>query len=70
MSTRPRWRVDTSPLRTSKDFRLLWTSGLITYFGSITTYVALPFQVKELTGSLALAGLLGAAEVVPLVAFG
>jgi MFS family permease len=62
--------VDTTPLRTSKDFRLLWASGLITYFGSITTYVALPFQVKELTGSLALAGLLGAAEVVPLVAFG
>ncbi len=70
LAQRRRWRVDTTPLRTSRDFRLLWTSGLITYFGSITTYVALPFQVKELTGSLALAGLLGAAELVPLVAFG
>ena len=65
-----RWRVDTSPLRTSRNFRLLWSSGLVTYLGSITTYVALPFQIKELTGSLALAGLLSAAELVPLIVFG
>ncbi len=62
--------MDTTPLRTSRDFRLIWSSGLVTYFGSITTYVALPFQIKELTGSLALAGLLGVAEVVPLIVFG
>ncbi len=65
-----RWRVDTGPLRTSRDFRLIWSSGLVTYLGSITTYVALPFQIKELTGSLALAGLLSVAELVPLVVFG
>ena len=65
-----RWRVDTRPLRTSRDFRLIWASGLVTYLGSITTYVALPFQVKELTGSLALAGLLGVAELVPMIVFG
>ena len=64
------WRVDTRPLRQSRDFRLIWTSGLVTYCGSITTYVALPFQVKELTGSLALAGLLGVAELVPMILFG
>jgi MFS family permease len=64
------WRVDTTPLRQSRDFRIIWTSGLVTYFGSITTYVALPFQIKELTGSLALAGLLSAVEIVPLVLFG
>ena len=65
-----RWRVDTRPLRTSRDFRLIWSSGLVTYFGSITTYVAMPFQIMELTGSLALAGLLGVAELVPLIVFG
>lgn len=65
-----RWRIDTTPLRTSRDFRLIWGSGLVTYFGSIATYIALPFQIKELTGSLALAGLLGAAELVPLIVFG
>ncbi len=65
-----RWRIDTRPLRTSRDYRLIWWSGLITYLGSMTTYVALPFQIKELTGSLALAGLLGIAELVPLIVFG
>jgi len=65
-----RWRVDTRPLRTSRDFRLIWSSGLVTFLGSETTYVAVPFQIKELTGSLALAGLLGIAELVPLIVFG
>ncbi len=64
------WRIDTTPLRTSRDFRLLWTSGLVTFLGSMVTYVAIPFQLKELTGSLTLAGLLGLVEVVPLVVFG
>lgn len=65
-----RFRVDTAPLRDSPDFRRIWCSGLVTFFGSIATYVALPYQIKQLTGSLALAGLLGAAEVVPMVVFG
>jgi MFS family permease len=65
-----RWRVDTRPLRTSHDFRMIWWSGVISYLGSITTYVAVPFQIKQLTGSLALAGLLGLVELVPLVVFG
>jgi MFS family permease len=65
-----RIRVDVTPLRVSPDFRRLWCSGLVTYFGSLATYVALPFQIKELTGSVALAGLLGAAEVIPIVVFG
>lgn len=65
-----RLRLDTTPLRTVPDFRRIWTSGLITFLGSMATYVALPYQIKELTGSLAVAGLLGAAEVLPLVVFG
>jgi MFS family permease len=68
--TARRWRVDVTPLRRSRDYRLIWWSGLVTYFGSLTTYVALPFQIKELTGSLALAGLLGLTELVPLIVFG
>lgn len=67
---RARLRIDLTPLRVSRDFRLLWLSGLVTFFGSMVTYVALPFQVKELTGSLALAGMLGLVEVVPLIVFG
>ncbi|HEX6887900.1 MAG TPA: MFS transporter [Candidatus Nanopelagicales bacterium] len=67
---RRRLRLDVTPLRTSRDFRLLFTSGLVTYLGSMITLVALPFQVAELTGSYLAVGLLGLAELVPLVVFG
>lgn len=63
-------RIDVTPLRSSRDFRLLFVSGLITYLGSMITYVALPFQVAELTGSFVAVGLIGLAELVPLVVFG
>jgi MFS family permease len=65
-----RWRVDLTPLRTSPDFRRIFISGLVTYLGSMITYVALPFQVAELTGSFVAVGLIGLAELVPLVVFG
>ncbi len=63
-------RIDISPLRTSRDFRLIFASGLVTYLGSMITYVALPFQVAQLTGSFLAVGLIGLAELVPLVLFG
>lgn len=63
-------RLDISPLRSSRDFRIIFASGLITYLGSMITYVALPFQVAELTGSFVAVGLIGLAELVPLVLFG
>ena len=62
--------VDISPLRKYPDFRRLWTSGLISYFGSMITYVALPFQIKELTNSYIAVGLMGAVELIPLIVFG
>ncbi|GAA3996480.1 MFS transporter [Streptomyces plumbiresistens] len=61
---------DLAPWRTSRDFRRLWYSGLISNFGSFLTFVALPVQVKELTGSAAAVGAIGAVELVPLVVFG
>ncbi len=67
---RSRWRVDLSPLRTSPDFRRIFVSGLVTYLGSMITYVAIPFQIAELTGSFVAVGLIGLAELVPLVVFG
>jgi MFS family permease len=65
-----RFSIDLSPLRTSRDFRLLFTGSMVSFLGSMVTYVTVPFQVKELTGSLIAVGLLGAAELVPLVLFG
>jgi MFS family permease len=62
--------MDLRPLRHSRDFRWLFASGLVTYLGSMVTYVALPFQVAELTGSFVAVGLIGLAELVPLVVFG
>ncbi|GAA2087050.1 MFS transporter [Streptomyces albiaxialis] len=61
---------DLSPWRSSRDFRLLWSAGLITVFGSFLTFVALPLQLKELTGSAVAVGALGVVELGPLIVFG
>ncbi|MEU9475217.1 MFS transporter [Streptomyces sp. NPDC048191] len=61
---------DLSPWKTSADFRRLWTSGLISNFGSFLTFVALPVQLKDLTGSEAAVGAIGAVELLPLVVCG
>lgn len=61
---------DLAPWRTSRDFRLLWCAGAITVFGTFLTVVALPLQLKELTGSTLAVGALGAVELVPLLVFG
>lgn len=65
-----RLRVDVSPLRESRDFRLLFWAGTVFYLGGMVTYVALPYQLYALTGSNFAVGLLGAVELVPLVGFG
>ncbi|URN15890.1 MULTISPECIES: MFS transporter [Streptomyces] len=61
---------DLSPWRSSRDFRLLWVQGLVAHFGGFTAMVALPLQIKELTGSPLAVGAMGAVELVPLVVFG
>lgn len=43
---------------------------MVSYLGSMITYVALPFQLKEITGSYLAVGLLGVVEIVPLIVFG
>jgi MFS family permease len=65
-----RLAIDLSPLKKYPDFRNLWTAGLISYLGSMITYVALPLQIKELTGSYLAVGLLGIVEIAPLIIFG
>ncbi|KUJ37216.1 MFS transporter [Streptomyces albus subsp. albus] len=71
-SAPPRRRLlpDLSPWRSSRDFRLMWTAGLVTAFGSFLTMVALPLQIKELTGSALAVGAIGVVELVPLIVFG
>jgi MFS family permease len=60
--------MDLSPLA-GRDFRVLFASGTVTLLGTEATDVALVVQVKQLTGSTLAVGLLGAAELVPLVVF-
>jgi MFS family permease len=68
--SRPRLRADLTPLRTSRDFRLLYASRSVTGLGTDAAEVALLVQAKQLTGSTFAVGLLGAVELVPLVVFG
>ena len=65
-----RFAIDLTPLTKYPDFRNLWASGLITYLGSMITYVAVPFQIKEMTNSYIAVGLSGVVEIVPLILFG
>jgi MFS family permease len=67
---RSRLRADLTPLRTSRDFRLLYASRSVTGLGTDAAEVALLVQAKQLTGSTFAVGLLGAVELVHLVVFG
>ncbi|HTN81772.1 MAG TPA: MFS transporter [Acidimicrobiales bacterium] len=58
--------IDVTPLRESRDFRLLWAGDGITAAGSQLTRVAAAFQVYELTGSTLVVGLLGLVTMFPL----
>jgi MFS family permease len=60
--------VDVSALRASRDLRLLILGNFVTGLGTQATLVALPYQVFVQTRSPALTGLLGAVELLPLVA--
>ena len=70
MSWVSRLRVDVGPWRRHRDYRRLLVSQGVTQFGSAVTMVAAPLQVKQLTGSFLLVGLLGAIEFVPFVVGG
>lgn len=62
-----RLAIDLTPLRVSRDFRLVWTGLLITSAGSQFTLVAVFVQVTRLTGSEAAVGATGLAWLGGLV---
>ena len=59
--------MDLRPLRRHRDFRWLYSAQLVSFLGSMVTYVALPYQMFRLTGSSLMVGLLGLAELLPLL---
>ena len=61
--------VDITPLRRHRDFRLLFIGRLVSFFGSMITVVAFPYQVYQLTHSVLLVGLLGVLEFAAILLF-
>jgi MFS family permease len=59
--------VDIGLLRRRRDFGLLVLGQTVSEAGSMATFVAVPFQVFELTGSSLAVGLLGVAEFAPII---
>ena len=60
--------VDVAPLRESRDFRLLFTSQLVSTLGSQLTAVAVPFQLYAETRSSLQVGAVSLVQLGPLVA--
>ena len=63
----PRIHADTTALRESKELRSLVLGNFISGMGTQASLVALPYQVYVQTKSPLLTGLLGAAELGPLI---
>jgi MFS family permease len=66
------WRfatLDITPFRRHRDFRLLFVGRLVSFFGSMITFVAVPYQVYQLSHSTLLVGALGLVELAALFVF-
>jgi MFS family permease len=61
--------VDTTPLRVSPNFRRLWIGQSVSFLGGMITTAALPYQVFHQTGSTLAVGMLGLAQLGPLLVF-
>jgi MFS family permease len=61
--------MDLSPLR-RRDFRLLYLGQTVSFFGSMMSYVALPYVLYQATKSTVLTGVLGVIQLVPSVVGG
>ncbi|MEJ6001069.1 MFS transporter [Paucibacter soli] len=62
--------LDIGPLRHNAAFRHLFLSQFISGLGTMVSYVAVPWQVYELTRSNAQVGLLGLVQLVPVLLCG
>src|SRR5947207_6359614 len=69
MVSSTRMLLSLAPLRKHRDYRLLYTGQLISAFGSMITYVAVPYQVFAVTHSSFMVGMLGAVQLIPLLLF-
>ena len=58
--------LDISPLRVSRDYRLLFFGQLISFFGSMMTFIVVPWQMYQLTNSSEMVGYLYLVEFIPM----
>lgn len=58
--------VDITPLKVSRDYRLLFFGQLISFFGTMMSFVAINWQMFELTQSSAMVGYIALAEFFPM----
>ena len=61
--------ADLTPLRESRDYRLLFSGQVASYIGRQFTVVAIPIQVYAITKSSLAVGLVGLASLGPLIIF-
>lgn len=59
--------IDLNPLKRNRDFRCVYFGQFISFFGTMMSMVALPYQIYHLTNSTLAVGLLGVAQLVPLL---
>jgi len=62
--------IDIGPLQHNTAFRRLFASQFISGLGTMVSYVAVPWQLYQLTRSNALVGLLGLVQLLPVVVCG
>lgn len=61
--------LNITPLKKYRDFRLLFCSQTISFLGSMVSYVAVPYQIYELTQSSFYVGILSLAQLLPMLLF-
>jgi MFS family permease len=62
-----RLALDISPVRESRDYRLLFIGQIVSNLGTQAALVALPYQIFVLSHSAVLVGLLGLFELGPMI---
>ncbi len=58
------------PLRENREYRLLFFGQLVSFLGSMVSYVAVPYQIYDLTKDNWMVGLLGLVQLGPVLVFG
>lgn len=62
--------INLTPLKKYPDFRNLFLGQFISFFGSMISYVAIPYEVYQLTKDNWYVGALGVVQLVPVLVFG